>query len=218
MPISRRKSRIVEFQNKDSITILGRDDPITWNLRKRINGRLFSFGFSPLENSGDGVEMREGCLFFRDGNESREIMDMTKNHLRGDHNTLNVMAACLAALVAGVHEETIQTAIDAFQGVPHRLEFVRQWKNADWYDDSKATTPEQTLAAIRSFNEPMVLLLGGRDKDLPWKDLVETIQERVRLVILFGEASELIDQAFKKIPIQHQNTWSRDANPCTMQS
>ena len=114
------------------------------------------------------------------------------------------MAAWLVGLVIGAGKKTISTAIDEFQGVAHRLEFVRTWKNSDWYNDSKATTPEQTLAAIRSFDEPLVLLIGGRDKKLPWRDLIELIQERVRLVILFGEASEMIEQAFETLPNQRR--------------
>jgi len=198
------KSRIIEYQNEDSITILGRDDPNTWKLRKRIKGRLLSFGFSPLEISGDGIEIRDDKFIYHDASGSREVMNLSEVHLRGDHNKLNIMAACLVGLVIGASEKTISTAIDEFQGVPHRLELIRRWKNTDWYNDSKATTPEQTLAAIRSFDEPLVLLLGGRDKNLPWIDLIEVIQERVRLVILFGEASEMINQTFKKIPNQRR--------------
>jgi len=199
------KSRIVAFQGKDAVAILGRDDPICWSLRKKIKGRLLSFGFSPLENSDVGMDLREGKLIFQDGSRLREIIDVSKIHLRGDHNKLNIMAACLAALVIGASDETIVSAIDEFRGVPHRLEFIRTWKNTEWYDDSIATTPERTLAAIRSFNEPLVLLLGGRDKDLPWEDLVDLIQQQVRLVVLFGEASELIYQALNKIPADTRN-------------
>jgi len=199
------KSRILAFQNKNSIAILGRDDPICWKLRKRIKGRLLSFGITPLKISDIGVEFREGKLLFQDGNGAREILDISKVHLRGDHNKLNIMAACLTAMVVGINEKTIETAIDEFKGVPHRLEFIRTWKNSDWYDDSIATTPERTLAAIRSFNAPLVILLGGRDKDLPWEDLVEIIQNRVRLVVLFGEASDLIYQALTKVPENSRN-------------
>ena len=200
------KSRILDYQNEDSTTILGRDDPNTWKLRERIKGRLLSFGFSPLEKSGDGIEICSDKFIYHDASGSREVMNLSEVHLRGNHNILNIMAACLVGLVIGACGKTISTAIDGFQGVPHRLEFVRTRNNSDWYNDSKATTPEQTLAAIRSFDEPLVLLLGGRDKNLPWKDLIEVIQERVRLVILFGEASEMIDQTFKKIPNQQRKT------------
>ncbi|MFN2216457.1 MAG: glutamate ligase domain-containing protein, partial [Anaerolineales bacterium] len=158
-----------------------------------------------MHDTDDGVEMRDDKLFYRIGADSQEILDMSTVQLRGDHNKLNIMAACLAAIEIGVDTQTLQTVVNEFQGVPHRLEFVRKWKNASWYDDSIATTPERTLAAIQSFDEPLVLLLGGRDKDLPWNNLVDTIQNRVRLVVLFGEASELIFKALSIIPKESRN-------------
>ena len=75
------------------------------------------------------------------------------------------------------------------------MEFVRNWAGADWYNDSIATAPERSMAAIRSFDQPIILLLGGRDKDLPWKSLADLIQERVRQVVLFGEAAEIIERS-----------------------
>jgi len=77
----------------------------------------------------------------------------------------------------------------------HRLEFVRQWHGAVWFNDSIATAPERTIAAIRSFDEPLVLLLGGRDKNLPWESLADLVHERVRHVIVFGEAAGKIVEA-----------------------
>ena len=77
----------------------------------------------------------------------------------------------------------------------HRLEFVREWNGAQWYNDSIATAPERTMAAIHSFTEPIVLLLGGRDKNLPWEDLAALVRQRVQHVVLFGEAAEKISAA-----------------------
>jgi UDP-N-acetylmuramoylalanine--D-glutamate ligase len=82
--------------------------------------------------------------------------------------------------------------------VPHRLELIREWKGAKWYNDSIATAPERTMAAIRSFTEPIILLLGGRDKNLPWESLVALVHERVQRVIIFGEAAEKISAALEK--------------------
>jgi UDP-N-acetylmuramoylalanine--D-glutamate ligase len=75
------------------------------------------------------------------------------------------------------------------------LEFVRTWHGAQWYNDSIATAPERTIAAIKSFSGPLILLLGGRDKDLPWEDLAELVHQRVDHVILFGESAEKISAA-----------------------
>lgn len=92
----------------------------------------------------------------------------------------------------------MQAGVEGFGGVPHRLEFVREWHGARWYNDSIATAPERTIAAIRSFEEPLILLLGGRDKDLPWDDLATLVRQRVEHVILFGEAADKIAAALER--------------------
>jgi UDP-N-acetylmuramoylalanine--D-glutamate ligase len=89
----------------------------------------------------------------------------------------------------------MRSGLDGFTGVPHRLEFVRRWGGADWYNDSIATAPERSMAAIRSFDEPLVLLVGGRDKDLPWEDFAALVRQRVDHLILFGEAADKIARA-----------------------
>jgi len=86
-------------------------------------------------------------------------------------------------------------AIETFDGVPHRLELVRELNGVRWYNDSIATAPERTVAAINSFEEPIVLLLGGRDKKLPWDHLAQLIRKRVSRVVIFGEAGDLIADA-----------------------
>jgi UDP-N-acetylmuramoylalanine--D-glutamate ligase len=79
--------------------------------------------------------------------------------------------------------------VKGFLGVEHRLEIVRTWRETEWVNDSIATAPERTLAALRSFTEPIILLLGGRDKELPWDELARTVHNRVDHVIVFGEAA-----------------------------
>jgi UDP-N-acetylmuramoylalanine--D-glutamate ligase len=79
--------------------------------------------------------------------------------------------------------------------VPHRLEGVRSLNGVSWFNDSIATAPERTIAAIRTFDEPLVLLLGGRDKDLPWQDLASLVCQRVDHVVVFGEAAPKIMRA-----------------------
>jgi UDP-N-acetylmuramoylalanine--D-glutamate ligase len=83
-------------------------------------------------------------------------------------------------------------AVDNFHGVPHRLELVRELHGVKWYNDSIATAPERTIADIRSFDEPIVLMLGGKDKDLPWDGLADLVRERVDHVVVFGTAAEKI--------------------------
>jgi len=188
------KARILEFQSKDDAAILGHDDKGAWNLRNKMQGRLFTFSMQDLEEGLDGAYLHDGLLNLRDGNAYLPLMLREKIKLRGDHNVQNILAAFVIGHAAGFPLDAMLEAVDEFRGVPHRLELVRELNGVRWYNDSIATTPERSMAAIRSFEEPIVLLLGGRDKDLPWEDLVQLANERVDHVVLFGEAAEKIQK------------------------
>jgi UDP-N-acetylmuramoylalanine--D-glutamate ligase len=198
------KARILAYQASQDSAILGRDDPGAWSLAGQVRGQLVSFGLgeSPLVVAGTGemqadVFSRDGELWYRQGDQLTWLMSRSAIVLRGDHNLLNVLAACAISLAAGLPEQALEAGVRGFGGVAHRLEFVRTWGGADWYNDSIATAPERTIAAIRSFTEPLVLLLGGRDKDLPWEELAALVRRRVDHLILFGEAAEKIYQALE---------------------
>lgn len=188
------KARILEFQSKEDVAVLGRDDKGAWSLRDRVMGKLFAFSMNELEEGLDGAYLHDGLLNLRDGNAYLPLILREKIQLRGDHNVQNVLAAFAIGHAAGFPLDAMLEAAEDFRGVPHRLEFVRELNGARWYNDSIATAPERSMAAIRSFEEPIVLLLGGRDKDLPWEALIRLANERVDHVVLFGEAAEKIEK------------------------
>jgi UDP-N-acetylmuramoylalanine--D-glutamate ligase len=86
----------------------------------------------------------------------------------------------------------MRTGVRGFRGVAHRLEFVRSWGGADWYNDSIATAPERAMAALRAFDAPIVLLAGGRDKDLPWEAFAGLVAARAAHLVTFGETAGMI--------------------------
>jgi len=118
--------------------------------------------------------------------------------LRGRHNLANVLAAICVAGAAGANTAAMTQTATSFGGVEHRLEIVRQRAGVLWVNDSIATAPERTVAALRSFSEPIILLAGGRDKNLPWDGCAAVIYERARGVVLFGEAAGLIAGALAR--------------------
>ncbi|MBN1146521.1 MAG: UDP-N-acetylmuramoyl-L-alanine--D-glutamate ligase [Anaerolineales bacterium] len=191
------KAHILAFQTPQDVAVFGRDDPGAWSLTKMTRGRIRSFGFSELPDGQAGVFYRQGAIYLREEAQpvERQLLSRQDIALRGEHNVLNVMAACAIAAAAGLPEEAMRSGVRGFTGVPHRLEFVRSWGGADWYNDSIATAPERAIAAIRSFDEPLVLLAGGRDKNLPWDAFAALARQRVERLIVFGEAAELILKA-----------------------
>ncbi|HSO10878.1 MAG TPA: UDP-N-acetylmuramoyl-L-alanine--D-glutamate ligase [Anaerolineales bacterium] len=188
------KARILEFQSKSDVAILGHDDKGAWSLRNKVKGKLFTFSMNDLDEGLDGVYQYDGLLNLRDGNAYLPLILREKIRLRGDQNVQNVLAAFAIGYAAGFPLDAMLEAVEDFRGVPHRLELVRELKGVRWYNDSTATAPERSMAAIRAFEEPIVLLLGGRDKDLPWEDLIQLANERVDHIVLFGEAAEKIEK------------------------
>ena len=189
------KSRILRFQHAGDVAILNRDDPGSWSLAEHLKSDLISFGFQKPDSKQNGTYIYKDAIWLQLGRESLKMLPLEWIQLPGRHNIANVLAACAIAAAASLALPAIQTAIEEFTGIPHRLEFIRNINGADWYNDSIATAPERTMAAIEAFEGPLVLLLGGRDKNLPWDDLAQLIHRRVRAVVLFGEAAGLIEKA-----------------------
>jgi UDP-N-acetylmuramoylalanine--D-glutamate ligase len=128
-------------------------------------------------------------------NHEEEVCRLGDIPLRGDHNVLNVLAACVMAAALGVAVGPMAQAIREFKGVAHRLQLVRDVNDVKYYDDSIATAPERLMAGVQAFREPIVLLAGGRDKHLPWEEAAQLIVERVRELIVFGEMADLVQAA-----------------------
>jgi UDP-N-acetylmuramoylalanine--D-glutamate ligase len=196
---TRAKARILDFQTESDIAVLNRDDPGSWSLEGRVKGRLMSFGLTSPQGSVPGTFLQGDQIAYWDGGSAEVLFPAASVHLRGRHNLVNVLAACAIGMAVELPLESIRRGVESIEGVEHRLQQVRRWKNADWVDDSIATAPERTIAAIKSFDEPLVLLAGGKDKDLPWEDLARLIHQRVRYLILFGEAADLIEENLKAV-------------------
>lgn len=198
------KQRILSFQGPLDSAILCRDDLGSWNMRKKVQGQLISFGIGNIPGDQDGTLILDGILLLRENGLDTPLLPRDQIQLRGDHNVLNVLAAFAIGYAIGLSRDAMLKAVKDFRGVAHRLEFVREWKGTKWYNDSIATAPERTMAAIRSFSEPIILLLGGRDKNLPWDELARVVHARVERVILFGEAADKIATALDEVhgPLQ----------------
>lgn len=190
------KARILDFQTGKDVAVLGLDDPGAWSLADRVSARLFAFSLRPNPPELPGAWVRQGEIVLRDeSGDERGLAPTSAVRLRGEHNLANALAACALGVALGLPEAALRSGLESFDGLPHRLEFVRHWGGADWYNDSIATAPERAAAAIRAFRGGIVLLAGGRDKDLPWEDLAALIRERVDHVVAFGEAADLVERA-----------------------
>ena len=191
------KTNIIRYQTPQDVAVLGWDDPECRAAETLVRGSLQRFSMWP-SMPGDGVFVRSGRALSRQGRRIEPLFSLKDVRLRGEHNHSNAVAAAAIALACGITPEAIACAIETFAGVPHRLEYVVTVDRVVYYNDSIATTPERTLAGIRSFREPLVLLLGGRDKNLPMNELAREAAARCRKVVTFGESAEKLEAAFKQ--------------------
>ncbi len=195
------KERILKFQTEEDIAVLNEDDPTTRSLIDRTHGRLVTFSQNRSSRSVDNIYFDDATntimVKHQAADMGRDLSVISRKDipLRGEHNLQNVLAACAIAWAAELPVSTMAEGISQFRGIPHRLEYIRTWGGGDWYNDSIATAPERAIAAIKSFSEPLILLAGGKDKDLPWDEFAALVTRRVKILILFGDAVGIISKA-----------------------
>lgn len=212
------KANILRFQQRGDSCVLSAEDAYTgaWLRNGRCEiaaGEGQPTIYFPLQGTRSSFSLKQEVsngaflagtrlIWRRAGLPDTEICRTEQVRLRGRHNLANILAACCLSGAAGATAEAMAAVATTFGGVEHRLEIVQQRNDVLWVNDSIATAPERTIAALRSFSEPLVLLLGGRDKHLPWEGCAAEIHARrtdgtprVRHAVLFGEAAGLIAEA-----------------------
>ena len=188
------KERIFAFQSKDDTLVLNWDDPVTRDMASRARGRVAYFATSS-EPPGNSAFLRKDSVVLHWNNQETPVLETTTIQLLGAHNRANVLAACAAAAAAGLPAEAMAGAVRDFKGVEHRLEWVRCVDDVDYFNDSIATTPVRAIAGLRSFQRPIILLAGGRDKHLPLDSWVTEVTQQCAGAIFFGEAGPLFQEA-----------------------
>jgi UDP-N-acetylmuramoylalanine--D-glutamate ligase len=191
----RAKERIFEAQAADDFAVLNRDDPRVWEIRGRIKSRIVPFGFSEAR---DGVFAAANEIIWRGGAEE-ERFSLRDVKLQGVHNMENMMAATAIAKCAGMSHTVIQKSLSDFPGLEHRLEFVRQKDGVRYYNDSKGTNVGAVVKSLASFNDPVILLAGGVDKGGDYAPLEEGVKQKVRRLVLFGAAKQIIARSLGRL-------------------
>ena len=190
------KANILRFQRPTDVAVLGWDDPGSKAMEQLVVGDIAAF--SRYDMMPNGAFMLGNRLVVS-GSASYDmsphvVCQRDDIPLRGDHNVSNVLAACaitgsvgLAVKRPGVMPETMCAAVRDFRAVEHRLEPLRSVAGVTWVNDSIATTPERLLAALNSYEEPLILLIGGADKDLAWESAVQLASKKARYIVIFGK-------------------------------
>jgi len=197
------KERIFENQTERDFAILNWDGPPSATLTDRLKAGILLFSTS-MRVTG-GMFLDGNRLAYHSLNGAREDYPLDMIKIPGLHNVENVMAAIMAARLCGCSPANIMKAVTSFRGIAHRIELVEGKKGVSFYDDSKGTNVGAVVRALESFSRPMILLLGGRDKEGDFETLSPIIKEKVKVLVLFGEArlriNDLIGGIVKTIPV-----------------
>ncbi len=159
--------------------------PVTW--------------FSRKWQLDEGVYLRDEAIWLTNEQGSREVLPLDLIQLPGDHNIENYMAA-IAAVDGIVPDKCVRAVALRFQGVEHRIEFVRELDGVRWYNDSIGTSPTRTTACLESFPQKVILIAGGYDKGVPFTQLGLEIVDRVKTLVLTGDTAPAIRQAVEEAP------------------
>jgi UDP-N-acetylmuramoylalanine--D-glutamate ligase len=181
------KVRIFANQNSDDMVVLNRDDPIVMKSGERVKAKKVFFTLSGRLD--EGAFANGQTIILRLGTKEEDY-SLAKTPLKGIHNVENMMAALTTARLFGCSKEAIETTLNRFEGLEHRLEFVREIEGVRFYNDSKGTNVGSVVKSLQSFSEPIVLIAGGKDKNGDLSPLRELIRSRVKQLILIGEARE----------------------------
>ncbi len=187
------KSRIFSYQNRDDYAVLNYEDLYIREMAKECPARVIYF--SSQRFLEEGAFIKDGLIYFVLDNKVMPICSIQEVFLRGQHNLENILCAVAVAAIAGAKVESIQETLKTFIGVRHRIEEVAVVNGVVYVNDSKATNPESAIKAMQSFNEPIVLIAGGRSKGSSFEEFALFIKEKVKGLVLVGEAREEISKA-----------------------
>ncbi len=185
------KERLFARQTSRDLAILNADEETTASLRGRLSARTELFSSSGAVDRGMFLS-GEKLVHLLPG-EGREEYPIGMVHLHGRHNCENVMAAIIASRACGCDPPAIIRAVEGFRGIAHRIQYAGEKNGVLFYDDSKGTNVGAVVRALESFSQPVVLLLGGRDKEGDFQTLAPLIRRGVKEMVLFGEAREKIN-------------------------
>ncbi|HQJ74962.1 MAG TPA: UDP-N-acetylmuramoyl-L-alanine--D-glutamate ligase [Bacteroidota bacterium] len=190
------KGRIFLNQDMNDYLIYNEDDEIVRNLIQSAKCKKLSFSIKGRVKEGIFVE--DGVIKVIYNEKETEIIDSNKISIKGKHNLYNSMAASLAGFISGIKVEEIVNTLMNFEGVEHRLEFVKEINGVKFYNDSKATNVDSVWYALDSFVEPINLIAGGKDKGNDYSSISELVEKKVKNLIVIGIGAKKLFDYFKE--------------------
>ncbi len=198
------KMRIAENQDSSDYFVFNYDDVLVRKSSANVNSHrsAFSLNISVKDETKDGAYVRNSDLIYYYYMGEENIIDTQKLIIKGNHNVYNAMASVISAKIFGIEKEYIKKTLENFKGVEHRLEYVRELGGVKYYNDSKATNVNSVWYALKGFNEPLVLILGGKDKGNDYTQIEKEVKEHVKHIIAIGDSKQKVYDFFNdKLPV-----------------
>ncbi len=194
---TRCKFKITGNQTENDLAILNLNDEILKKTVNKDNKRNWWFSNNSPVKYGAGIE--DGILCYYDGSDSTEVISSGDLPLPGLHNVDNALVTICAAMFSGLPPEEISKGLKQFQGLEHRLKYVNKINNVTFINDSKATNVDSLIVALNSFEDKVILIAGGLDKGSDLNVADEIIREKVKSILLIGEAAERMYNAWNGV-------------------
>ena len=189
------KFSIIKNQTKDDVFIYNADDEITIKNLKKFLNRVKALPISMRKILPQGAYIQNAEMHIKWQNEEMN-MSVDDFAVKGKHNQYNTMAAGLSAFVMDIRKEKIRDAVQTFESLEHRMEFVATIKGVDFINDSKATNTNSTWYALESMEKPTILILGGVDKGNDYSFIKDLVKEKVKAIVCMGKDNTKIHEAF----------------------
>jgi len=189
------KKAIIQYQQERDYAIMNYDDPIL----KKWETKGHQLWFSTTKELEHGAFLKDNEIIINHNSKSTVIPCSTQIKIKGIHNWQNIMAASYAATLMHADVESIKNAITGFAGLEHRLEHVHTINEVQYYNDSKATTPEAAIAGIKAFDSPTILIAGGYDKQVSLHQFAQECVRNTKCVILIGDTAKTIQELIQDI-------------------
>jgi UDP-N-acetylmuramoylalanine--D-glutamate ligase len=192
----RSKFRIAMNQTADDYFIYNQDDPVITTYIDRIPFHSNPLPFTMQQETNQGGFIRNGQMTINTGSEKLQ-MSIYDFALKGIHNQYNTMAAGIASATVGIRKEKIREAIQSFEALEHRMEYVITVRGVEFINDSKATNVNSTWYALESMDRPTILILGGVDKGNDYSLIRDLVKEKVKAIVCLGVDNRKIHEAFQ---------------------
>ncbi len=194
---AKSKQRIYENQTEEDFLIINNDSELLIENLNKISSKTFRF--STREQLNDGCSLLNGKIIYKENSQELFSCSVGDIFIKGEHNIQNAMCAVIVGKILSIDNQSIKDALGSFRGVEHRIEFIRTVNGVSYYNDSKSTNVDSVIVALKSFESPILLILGGQDKGNDYSLIEGLVKKRVKKIYAVGESAQKVYDYFNKI-------------------